>query len=147
MPLAGGDASEVHEEIFAEVNYHAAYEPERAVRTHRWKYIRRYDERTHPNLPNCDDGFSKTYWLQNGWRERTVDAEQLYDLVFDPNETRNVAADPAAKAALEEMRGRLDRWMHSTNDPILHGPIQAPAGATANDPDGTSPNEAPKILG
>jgi N-sulfoglucosamine sulfohydrolase len=143
MPLIRGTAREIHDEIFAEVNYHAAYEPKRAVRTHRWKYIRQYDGRTHPNLPNCDDGFSKTYWLQNGWRERTVDAEQLYDLVFDPNETRNAAGDPASKAALEEMRGRLARWMQATNDPILRGPIPLPPGAVANDPNGTSPNERP----
>jgi hypothetical protein len=48
---------------------------------------------------------------------------------------------PAAKAALEEMRGRLNRWMQATHDPILRGPIAAPPGAMANDPEGTSPNE------
>lgn len=144
LPLVRGEAQEIHEEIFAEVNYHAAYEPQRAVRTHRWKYIRRYDGRTHPNLPNCDDGPSKSVWLNDGWRDRAVDAEQLYDLVFDPNETRNAAADPASRAALEEMRGRLQRWMHATVDPILRGPIAAPPGALANDPEGTSPNETPR---
>jgi arylsulfatase A-like enzyme len=143
LPLVRGTTREIHDEVFAEVNYHAAYEPKRAVRTHRWKYIRQYDGRTHPNLPNCDDGFSKTYWLQNGWRERAVDTEQLYDLVFDPNETRNTAADPAAKPALEEMRARLARWMQATADPILRGPIRLPPGAVANDPNGTSPTERP----
>ena len=147
MPLIRGDAREIHEEIFAEVNYHAAYEPKRAVRTPRWKYIRHFDGRTHPNLPNCDDGFSKTYWLDRGWRERTVDAEQLYDLVFDPNETRNALADPQAQSALAEMRERLNRWQRATNDPILRGPIPAPKGARANDPDGTSPNETPRVIG
>jgi N-sulfoglucosamine sulfohydrolase len=140
-------AAEIHDEIFAEVNYHAAYEPKRAVRTHRWKYIRQYDGRTHPNLPNCDDGFSKTYWLRNGWRQRAVDTEQLYDLVFDPNETRNAAGDASAKAALEEMRERLNRWMQATGDPILRGPIPAPPGALANDPEGNSPNEPTTVVG
>ena len=144
LPLMTGAASEIHDEIFSEVNYHAAYEPKRAVRTQRWKYIRHFDSRTHPNLPNCDDGLSKTLWLENGWRDRSVDAEQLFDLMFDPNETRNVAADPAWRAARDEMRGRLDRWMRATNDPILHGPIKAPPGALANDPDGISPKETPK---
>ena len=147
MPLIRGERREIHEEIFAEVNYHAAYEPKRAVRTHRWKYIRHFDGRVHPNLPNCDDGFSKTYWLENGWRERTVDAEQLFDLVFDPNETRNAVSDPQARPALAEMRERLDRWMRATNDPLLRGPIPAPKGAKANDPEGTSPNEQPKVIG
>ena len=147
MPLIRGDAREIHEEIFAEVNYHAAYEPKRAVRTNRWKYIRHFDGRTRPNLPNCDDSLSKTYWLENRWRERTVDAEQLYDLVFDPNETRNVVGDPQARESLAEMRERLNRWMRATEDPLLRGPIAAPAGATANDPEGISPNETPRVLG
>jgi arylsulfatase A-like enzyme len=144
LPLLRGESREIHDEIFAEVNYHAAYEPQRAARTNRWKYIRRFDQRHHPNLPNCDDGPSKSLWLNNGWRDRAVEAEQLFDLMFDPNETRNLAADPASKPALEDMRRRLDRWMHATKDPILDGPIAAPPGAVANDPDGTSPNETPK---
>jgi N-sulfoglucosamine sulfohydrolase len=144
LPLLRGERQEIHEEIFAEVNYHAAYEPQRAVRTHRWKYIRRFDGRIHPNLPNCDDGPSKTVWLNHGWRDRLVEQERLYDLMFDPNEDRNVAADPSCRAALDEMRGRLNRWMYATSDPILRGPIAAPPGAVANNPDGTSPNETPQ---
>jgi arylsulfatase A-like enzyme len=146
MPLIRGEAKEINEEIFAEVNYHAAYEPKRAVRTHRWKYIRHYDGRNHPNLPNCDDGPSKTLWLDHGWRNQLVAAEQLYDLMFDPNEVNSLAGDPAHYAVLEEMRGRLDRWMHATNDPLLHGPIKAPPGAVANDPEGTSPEEKPQAI-
>jgi arylsulfatase A-like enzyme len=146
MPLIRGQANEIHDEVFAEVNYHAAYEPQRAVRTRRWKYIRRFDGRRHPNLPNCDDGPSKTNWLENGWRDRGVDAEQLYDLVFDPNETRNVAGDIQAAAALEDMRRRLDRWMRRTADPLLRGPVPAPHGATVNDADGTSPNEQTRVV-
>jgi arylsulfatase A-like enzyme len=144
MPLIRGEAKEINEEIFAEVNYHASYEPKRAVRTHRWKYIRVFDKRGRTNLPNCDDGPSKTLWMDNGWGKRQVDAEQLYDLVFDPNETRNVAGDPTAAAALGEMRGRLDRWMHATRDPLLDGPVKAPPGAVTNDPDGISPKEPPR---
>jgi arylsulfatase A-like enzyme len=147
LPLVRGTAKEINEEIFSEVNYHAAYEPKRAVRTKRWKYIRHYDGRQHPNLPNCDDGPSKALWVENGWRDRTVDKEQLYDLMFDPNEVRNIAADPAASGALGEMRGRMDRWMKATDDPLLRGPVKAPKGATANDPDGTSPKEPAKVVG
>ena len=146
LPLIRGAASEIHEEIFAEVNYHAAYEPKRAVRTKRWKYIRHFDGRTHPNLPNCDDGLSKTLWLEHGWRDRRVDAEQLFDLMFDPNETRNVAAEPGQRRRWTKCAARLDRWMRATDDPILHGPIMAPKGATANDPDGISPSDKPREL-
>ena len=144
MPVIRGEAAEVREELFAEINYHAAYEPQRCVRTRRWKYIRRFDHRAGPVLPNCDDSPSKTLWLGNGWRETAPPEEALYDLVFDPNETNNLVGHPAAAAARIEMKQRLERWMRDTDDPLLSGGVPAPAGAVVNDPDGTSPQEKPR---
>ena len=145
MPLIRGEAEQIQDEIFAEVTYHAAYEPQRAVRTRRWKYIRRFEDRRGPVLPNCDDSLSKDVWMQHGWRDRPVASEQLYDLIFDPNEAHNLADDPSMDSVLDEMRGRLDRWMHATDDPLLRGPVPAPPGARVNDPDGLSPSETPRI--
>ena len=145
MPLIRGEADEINDEIFSEVTYHAAYEPQRAVRTCRWKYIRRFDERQGPVLPNCDDSTSKDVWLRHGWRERTVPQEQLYDLIFDRNETCNLVADAAMTEVLDEMRARLERWMCATDDPLLKGPVPAPSGARFNDPDGLSPSEEPLV--
>jgi hypothetical protein len=89
-------------------------------------------------LPNCDDSPSKSLWLSQGWKDRPVPEEALYDLVFDPSEENNLLTD---SRALNEMRGRLDRWMKATNDPLLGGAVAAPAGARVNDPDGISPTE------
>jgi hypothetical protein len=50
-----------------------------------------------------------------------------------------VAADAAAQGALVEMRGRLDAWMKRTGDPLLLGPIPAPAGALVNRSDDVEP--------
>lgn len=141
LPLVRGEAQELHVEIFAEVNYHASYEPKRAARTKRWKYIRHFGGRKTPVLPNCDDSPSKSLWLAHGWKDMPVPEESLYDLVFDPGEENNLAADPRHAQALSEMRGRMDRWMTATNDPLLRGPVKAPAGARVNDPDGISPTE------
>jgi N-sulfoglucosamine sulfohydrolase len=142
MPLIRGAAKEINDQIFGEVTYHASYEPQRAVRTQRWKYIRRFGDRSRPVLPNCDDGLSKELWLENGWRERRVDSEQLYDLVFDPNEMRNLAGNHSSESTLNEMRTRLERWMQATNDPLLKGPVKPPPGATnIVDPDRTSTHE------
>ncbi|MBT6145331.1 MAG: sulfatase, partial [Gemmatimonadetes bacterium] len=146
MPLVRGEAEEVNEQVFGEVSYHAAYEPQRAVRTRRWKYIRRYDdEKTTPVLPNCDESEAKSVWLAHGWPERPVPVEQLYDLVFDPNESHNLigadgqVSDEEAAAALEDLRGRLAHWMEETDDPLLEGPVPAPSGARINDKHGQSP--------
>jgi len=143
-PLIRGEVNEIRDELFTGVTYHAAYEPMRAVRTRRWKYIRRFDGRTGVVLPNCDDGASKTLWLDAGWKEQPRYDEQLYDLVFDPNEANNLAEREHAASALAQMRKRLDKWMRATNDPLLSPPVAPPKGARFSDPDALSPR-APKM--
>jgi arylsulfatase A-like enzyme len=142
LPVVAGEAAEINEEVFAEVSFHAAYEPKRAVRTKRWKYIRRFDDRTTPVLPNCDDGPSKSYWLANGWRSVPIaEPEALYDLVFDPAERNNLAREPAHRATMKDKRNRLERWMKRTDDPLLKSPIPLPAGYITTSPDAVSPDE------
>lgn len=141
LPLARGETDEVNEQVFSEVTYHASYEPQRCVRTDRWKYIRRYGPRTAPVMPNCDDSPSKDVWLEGGWRERPVDVEQLYDLTFDPCETNNLAGDGTHADVLEHMKERLGDWMRRTDDPLLLGPVDTPSGARVNPADGLSPGE------
>ena len=133
MPLIRHEAEEVNEQIVAEINYHDAYDPQRCVRTRRWKYIRRFADRDRPVLPNCDNGPSKDLWLEHGWPDRHVPQEQLFDLMFDPNEANSLADDPCAAPVLSEMRERLERHMQATDDPLLHGPIPAPPDAIVAD--------------
>lgn len=141
LPLMRGERREIREELFGEVSYHAAYEPARAVRTRRWNYVRRWGGRTSPVLPNCDDGPSKDEWLEHGWKTQTLESEALYDLTFDPAESRNLAASPEHSRIKSEMAARLERWMKETQDPLLTGRVPAPSGAKVNDPDGVSPRE------
>jgi arylsulfatase A-like enzyme len=91
MPLARGERDEVRDAIFAEGTYHASYEPQRCVRTQRWKYVRRFDPRTTPVLPNTDDSPSKDVWLKYGWPANLLEPEQLYDMLLDPQEACNLA--------------------------------------------------------
>ncbi|HCL27278.1 MAG TPA: sulfatase, partial [Candidatus Latescibacteria bacterium] len=147
LPLVRDPAAVVRDELFAEVNYHAAYDPGRAVRTDRWKLIIHYDEEmTTPVLANCDDSEAKSVWLEHDWAQRPVAAERLYDVIFDPNESCNLAADPGHAMVLEEMRVRLHRWMEATDDPLLEGPVAAPKGARINDKHGGSPRDAPGVV-
>ena len=141
-PLVAGERDSVHDAIFAESNYHAAYEPMRCVRTARYKYIRRYDNRDRLNLANVDDTGSKTVLLGEGWRDQAHDQKMLFDLIFDPYETNNLIDLPMMQEVVEDMRERLDQWMHETDDPLLeNGTVPAPSGAIVNDPDGDSPND------
>jgi len=144
LPLLQDDADDIHDALFFQVNYHAAYEPMRAVRTTRWKYIKRFDGRCSPVFPNCDDGESKSAWLNHGWKEQSVDDELLFDLCFDPYEMNNLAGDPTRQPILQDMRNRLEEWMRETNDPLQAGAIPAPAGAVINDANSLSPRKKPK---
>jgi N-sulfoglucosamine sulfohydrolase len=141
LPLARREATEVRDEIFAEATFHAAYEPQRGVRTPRPQYNRRFGDRALPVLPNTDDGPSKDLLLELGWGERPIPFAQLYDVALDPNEAANVIDDPAYADVRRDLEARLDRWMRDTDDPILDGPIAPPPGARINLPDQISPSE------
>jgi N-sulfoglucosamine sulfohydrolase len=146
IPLVRGDEERLHEAIFAEITYHAAYQPQRSVRTERWKYIRRFHEYPHPVLANCDDSASKELWVEHGWGERIVPEEQLYDLLFDPNEADNLAGDSARRSLLAQMRERLEAWMHETADPLLDGPVAPPEGGMVNEQNQISPDDPLTII-
>ena len=135
LPLLRGDVNQIHDEIFAEVNYHAGYEPMRAVRTDRWKYIRGFEDREGIVFQNCEDCPSKDLWLDAGWQSQPRPAEMLYDLMFDPHETNNLVGQPQAQVAYDDMRRRLDQWMHNTDDPLLNGYVPRPEGSLVCDPD------------
>lgn len=147
MPLVRGEVDRLHDAIFTETTFHAAYQPHRAVRTERWKYIRRFDDYPHPVLANCDDSASKDLLVAAGWGDLVVAEERLYDLVFDPEESSNLAADPARNGALEEMRARLDAWMRETEDPLLEGPVEPPPGALVNEQWQISPDDPVRVAG
>ncbi len=129
LPLVN-DGTPIRDEIHAEVNWHAAVEPMRSVRTGRYNYIRRFNPQPHPILPNCDDSVTKTMLRKAGWDTRPSVAEELYDLIFDPNEACNRAGDPGYAQVLVDMRQHMQNWMVKTNDPMLTGRIEPWAGAT-----------------
>ena len=147
LPLVAGEVDHLRDQLFAEINYHAAYEPTRCVRTDRYKYIRRYDKRDRLVLPNADDTPSKQFLLDHDWREQPRSQEMLYDLIFDPHEAANLAERPEMTGVLDDLRTRLDTWMRETDDPLLpDGAVAAPSGSRVNDADGLSPREQPQII-
>ncbi len=139
-PLVTGEASSIRDELFSEVTFHAAYEPQRSVRTERYRYVRRYDNRDRPVLPNVDGSYSKQAMVAAGWPDQPRQQEMLFDLYLDPHETNNRAADPAMAEVLVDMRGRLERWMRETDDPLLaSGVVELPEGCRTTDVDDYAP--------
>jgi hypothetical protein len=108
--------------------------------------MRRYDPRRAPVLPNCDASPSKSLWLDSGWASMPPLDEALYDLVFDPNETRNLVGDPASLEVLNGMRSLLKKRMEESSDPLLSGDLPLPPTALLNSRDGLDPDPEDSIL-
>lgn len=113
------------EAVFSEINFHTSYEPARAVRTERYKYVRYFDDTwDRVNLSNIDGSTVKNLYLENGLAERRKPSECLFDLYYDVFETNNVAHDECYAEVLDDMRSRLRDFMERTDDPLLKGAIE-----------------------
>jgi len=76
------------------------YGPVRMVRTAAWKYIHRYPYGPH----------------------------ELYDLVNDPDERRNLVAEHVHADQLVAMRARLEEWFVRYSDPLRDGRVEPVTG-------------------
>jgi uncharacterized sulfatase len=131
MPVLTGATDEHRDRVFAthsgdgNINFY----PGRAVRLGNWKYIRNLDAslefHTHIDLRPQDTNYWPS-WVEHAKTDRAVaelvrqyhhrPAEELYDLSNDPDELKNLAADPAHAADLARVRAALDEWMKANHD-------------------------------
>jgi N-sulfoglucosamine sulfohydrolase len=128
--------------------------PIRAVRDDRWKYILNlhpeYQHATHINRAASGDGHSyfrsweaaantdpRAAEIVRRYKERP--AEELYDLMADPHEQHNLAAEPQQAMRLGAMRAKLAAWMQEQgdtrrvfNEPLLIGQAATPIAPAAS---------------
>lgn len=109
--LFDGSVGEIRDEVFSEINFHTSYEPCRAVRTKRYKYICYYDDYLLINKSNVDDSKTKDYYLGYGL---------------------------AAVAA--ECREKLHQFQTKTADPIVQGSYEIQAGWKINKRESLKPS-------
>lgn len=102
----------------------------RSVRSDRFLYIRNFlPQRPHLQPNAYKDGKSIVQTLRSLHDAGKLDAltekllfsptrpkEELYEWTTDRWQVKNLADDPAHKATLEKLRGRLDRWIVETKD-------------------------------
>jgi arylsulfatase A-like enzyme len=131
LPLVRGEVAKLHERIFVELTYHAAYDPMRGVRTERFKYIRSFADRPFWLPPNVDNGLTKDWYKRNRPEvfKTPRPKEMLFDLQSDPLERNNLVGKPEFEPLLNEIRATLDRWMEASDDPIRLGHVRPPKGA------------------
>lgn len=104
----------------------------RSVRTEKYKYIRNFlSYLPHAQRNQYKDGKGisehmkelnkqgKLNELQARYYQTTRPVEELYEVVNDPFEINNLAADPAFQNELQALRKQLYKWMDETNDPGL----------------------------
>jgi len=130
LPLVRGERERLHEQLFPELTVHAGYDPMRGIRTEGYKYIRSFEARPYWFPPNVDASPTKEWYrAHTDVFTRPRPAELLFDLEADPLERNNLAEDPAYTGVLADLRGRVERWMEETDDPLREGTVPIPPGA------------------
>lgn len=129
-PLLENPGKSIRNYCFAEKHWHDYEDHSRAVRSHRYKYILN-DYNDLPMTPPADavrgpvfqamlklhqQGKLKAQQQQCLTAPRP--AEELYDLVDDPHELKNLAHQDAYQAVLKKHRDILQSWRLATNDKI-----------------------------
>ncbi len=141
MPLIRSDEP-IRDYVFAEVNYHATYQPMRMVRGRKFKLIKTYYDTSIKCYPNIDDCAPKDYLLASENFTKEMAGTMLFDLECDPMERQNLADDPSYRSVLDELEAKLQNWMKETNDPLLTSDhIPMPEGARINIMTGNSPKD------
>jgi arylsulfatase A-like enzyme len=119
MPLFTDNEVAIRSEIFAEINIHVDHEPQRCVRTERYKLTKTYPEAIIPSKENTDQSITRDYLDSLGYDLRKRTEFMLYDVLLDPNERINLAYDPAYSGILQNLTNRLTTWQLETKDPLV----------------------------
>ncbi|XP_018600907.2 N-sulfoglucosamine sulfohydrolase [Scleropages formosus] len=81
-----------------------------------------YVSPTFQDLLNRTRSSQPTGWFKTLQDYYYRDRWELYDVRDDPQETRNLASDPAHKQTLEDLRAQLLKWQWATSDPWVCAP-------------------------
>ena len=121
------------DEVYGSHTFHEVtmYFPMRVVRTRKHKLI--WNLAHALPFASASDLYNGATWqealskgLDSQYGRRTVGQYlnrpqfELYDLESDPGETKNLAADPAHSATLEELKEKLKTFQQRTGDPWVH---------------------------
>ena len=121
LPLLDGSAEEINEFVFAEVTFHATYQPMRCVRSKHYKLIRFYDGGELLKAPNIDESSAKDLYLSKPLPRQPMAKEMFFDLDADPAERINLVGNPDYESEYLRHAAALDDWMVRTDDPMLRG--------------------------
>jgi N-sulfoglucosamine sulfohydrolase len=122
--LADEESYRERERIFAEMTWHDMYNPVRAIRTERYKYIRSFWHLPKVYLPTDVFASESGREVRERYSVPTRPYEELYDLQETPQEDENVVHEPRHEDVRVNLSRRLHAWMEATDDPLLNGPVE-----------------------
>ncbi|XVH33707.1 sulfatase (plasmid) [Haloferacaceae archaeon DSL9] len=117
-----GDYEE-RDRIFAEMTWHDMYNPVRAIRTKRYKYIRNFWHLPRVYLTKDTFASESGRVVREAYGVPRRPYEELYDLEEGPQEDYNAALEPKYQDVRLDLARRLYDWMEATDDPLLDGPV------------------------
>ncbi|MEY2878240.1 MAG: hypothetical protein RLZZ15_620 [Verrucomicrobiota bacterium] len=147
--LEGKPGAKAHDFVFAEISARGPLPndgmQERSVCDGRWHLIYRekltpawrqvqadsrdwatWRNRTYDEIVKAKEKFPEPFRILAELDPQSlggqVPALELYDLATDPDELRNLAADPAHRAARDRLYAALRNWVRTTNDPAVSPP-------------------------
>ena len=117
------ETTPIHDYIYTELTFHDIYNPMRAIRSDRYKYIIHYEPSI--SLPDSiprDIRFAKSFkeWVKHG-NNTTRDREEFYDLQADPLELNNLLKGDQIPPEYPQMKAALQNFLETTRDPIISG--------------------------
>ena len=123
LPLLTNGDYQLRDHIFAEMTWHDKYNPMRAIRTNKYKYIRNIGDRPLVYLPlDIYQGRAGQEMREEYYATRRPE-EELYDLADDPLEQNNLAGKPEYAEQLKVLGDQVRQWREETDDPLLDGPV------------------------
>ncbi|MFC6903673.1 sulfatase [Halalkalicoccus tibetensis] len=123
LPLLTGGEYDARERLFAEMTWHDVYNPMRAIRTRRYKYVRNFWHLPEVYLTNDVSHSPAGEEVRTEFDSPIRSYEELYDLEADPHEQENVVESADYEEEAADLREQLCGWMEDTDDPLLEGPV------------------------
>ena len=123
-PRLRGETDDSRDHVIASMTWHDMYNPVRAIRTNRYKYIRNFWHL--PKVYLTADIFASEAGreVREAYGVPPRPYEELYDLRETPQEDTNVAQEPRYQDVRTDLARTLESWMDATDDPVLDSPVE-----------------------
>lgn len=137
LPLLGEEPKEFWDTIYASHNLHEAtmYYPMRVIRNKQYKLIQNINfqmpfsidqdffiSRTFQDLLNRTKSGMDTHWYKTLQNYYYRSQWELYDIINDPQELKNLAHDPGHEMVHVQLQRKLNMWQNITYDPWICSP-------------------------